>query len=68
VIAPVDAETATEAAADVAVRDTVPPATAELALVIDRLGVALLTALPDEAVAMFTFVAPVLERTIFCEL
>jgi len=68
VIAPVDAETAPEAAAEVAVRETVPPATTELALVIDRLGVTLLTVLPDEAVTMFTLVAPVLERTMFCEL
>jgi hypothetical protein len=67
-MAPVDAETATEAAEEVEVRETVPFATAELALVMERLGVALETVLPEAAVAIFTLVAPVLERTMFCEL
>jgi hypothetical protein len=39
-----------------------------LGLVIERLGVALLTELPLAAVAMFTTVALVLERTMFLEL
>jgi len=39
-----------------------------LALVIERLGVALLTALPLAEVTIFTLVAPVLERTMFWEL
>jgi hypothetical protein len=68
VISPVDADTDAEAGEEVDVRDTVPPATAELALVIDRFGVTLETALPVEAVTMFTLVAPVLERTTFCAL
>ena len=65
VIAPVDAETAPEAAAEDAVSDTDPPAVAEFALVMLRLGVAFETALPVDAVVMLTEVAPVLERTIF---
>jgi hypothetical protein len=39
-----------------------------LGLVIERLGVALLTELPLAAVAIFTLVASVLERTMFWEL
>ena len=62
---PVDAETATEAAEEVEVSETVPFATAEVALVMERLGVALLTVLPEAAVAIFTLVAFVLERTMF---
>jgi len=68
VIAPVDAETAPEAAAEDAVSDTDPPSVAEFALVMIRLGVAFETTLPDDAVVMLTDVAPVLERTIFWEL
>ena len=65
---PVDAETATEAAEEVDARETVPFATAEVALVMERLGVALETVLPEAAVAIFTLVAFVLERTMFCAL
>ena len=67
-IGPVEADTAPEAAGELEVRETTPPATAVLALVIERIGVALLTELPLEAVAMLTAVAPVLERTMFWEL
>ena len=62
---PVEADTAPEAAGELEVRETAPPATAVLALVIERFGVALETAL--EAVATLTLVAPVLVRMIFPE-
>lgn len=60
-----DAETAPEAAEELKVRETVPPATAVLALLIERLGVALETVLA--AVATFTLLAPELESSIFPE-
>lgn len=58
-----DAETAPEAAEELKVRETVPPAPAVLALLIERLGVALETVLA--AVATLTSLAPLLPRTIF---